>query len=766
MVEINKENKYYIELLGIKEKFSQFPNYLFNDIVTSLLREERILNNQGQIDLELFEVSKKSPSFIEKNKKRLEEDKYLKKEYTDFFLKKIKQYGELESSGELVVARGTEEPYAAGYSIDRYNSEVPEGYAYSSSKEINPNKVIPKEDYTMASFINNMKLNINTEHLFNALLVQQHHIKNTSFVQRAKIRIIGYIEKTEFPITYKAYCANPFCDNNIEYTALDMSTNLHCDFGHAILDANMRHSISTNRGIVNKTVNIYGYSVEIEKEDGRYEELDEIFWFLEEQDNAIIDCEFLRYAQQSGGTMKNRMFIVISKNRNFENKRLQREIICTSKSRDFLEDIYQSLKRYLKEEHEIMLRDDNKIISLFMIFQCCAMLLGKKFYFMVLGKTGSGKTFLSNIFPPLFTGMFVEVNGAQATKNRVIGGTGVKSSPFSSNVFQKGVVGTHDYVVFEEISNSFDTFGGDKTNNVFSMLKLTYNGRVPITSQGTRTYETTASLFLNGNIEQLNTVKEYIKKLKKKYRKNDFDNRWPLFMPIDYYKKKLKNPDLAKSHYEVRYLDEENINRHYVTGLPQAEMNRYPLFVIIEGEEEEELTDFYQKNEKLKSVIHREQIVEEIGMKIKKEDFASEEAEKFFEEKVYPYLKDEFLQKRQNFRPQKTNINNHMKKNLFLIAKIFFFCQKKFYGEPLDITNYDKKLFECFMSYNNNVLSTKQARMEERPFINDYSGFSIKSIMEEEAVKEIAEEEHPKEYFKDEKEKDIFTEYDSMEEFG
>lgn len=747
MIIINKENPYYRELLLLKRKFNQFNKGLFEEIISALLLEnENILTGLGQIDLYQFDKTKKYKYFYDKNTARLDEGRYIKKIYTDLFLEKIIQYKELESSGERKVTKVTDEAYKANIPIEDYNSMVPKDSKYNESD----NKIIPKESYTIVSFIENMKTNIYSEHLFNSLLKIQYSILNTSKIQRIKLRIIGFIEKAEFPITYKAYCSafnihtgGP-CERSIEYTLLDMASTLKCNFGNNRGNDEQDHPIKTTKGILNKSVYIYGYAVEIEKENGEFEEVNDIFWFLEEQNNSVVDCNFIRYSQQTN-SKDMKIFLVLASNSDNKEKRVDGEIITNSKKHNFLEDIFHCIKKYCRKEHGIIIRDDNKIVSLITIFQCMSQILGKPLYFMVLGKSGSGKSFITRLIPPLFLGRYTVVNGPQVTKNRILGGTGTKVSAFSSNVFQKGVVAL-DFVSVEEIGTSFDDFSNNKTSNIFTMLKMTYNGKVPISSQGTIEYDATAAISLSGNYKQSVAYNEYLKAIIKEYGTKEYDHSWPVLMPIEYYITKLKNVKLAKAHYKVRFINNDHTHKNFITGLPSAEMNRYPLFVTIEGEESNELTDFYEEEDNYKKPVHREQILEEIGARIKKDEFRSPEFIAFSKEQIYPYLKDDFFSKRQNYRPEKKNINNHLKKNIFWIAKIYFFCQKKFYGEDLILTEEDKKLFEEFMLYNYNVLTEKQAKMEEKPFFNDYSGFNKNGIIDEIIEKEIQRDEEAKEH--------------------
>ena len=74
------------------------------------------------------------------------------------------------------------------------------------------------------------------------------------------------------------------------------------------------------------------------------------------------------------------------------------------------------------------------------------------------------------------------------------------------------------YRSFFQIYFKVKKFGANENlNNLYSMIKLTYDGKVPITSQDTVCYETRASLILLGNYEQLSNQQAYRKLIIKKY---------------------------------------------------------------------------------------------------------------------------------------------------------------------------------------------------------------------------------------------------------
>jgi hypothetical protein len=339
--------------------------------------------------------------------------------------------------------------------------------------------------------------------------------------------------------------------------------------------------------------------------------------------------------------------------------------------------------------------------------------------------------------------MHVTLNGASVSKNRFLGGSGTTST-LSGNRFQKGVIGTHDFVICEESSNALNNFTGqysERTTNLFSMIKIVSEDKVPITTQDTQEYEAIASIYVDGNIEQINSTRDYIKKVAIAYKKNngegEYQSDWPLFRPISYYREVLKNDKLAKAHYIIRKLDNDYASCHYVTKLPPAEMARFAFFVTIENDNKTEFSDFKTLNEKHKDVVHREQIIKELSRRFKKFDikcFDAKECDndinKFLDE-IYVYLRNEFFEKRQNFRLDKKDINNHVKNYIRNIANSFFVFQKQFYSEPFVLTDYDKSIFERFMKYNYNVLTVEETKMIKEPDFNDYFEVNKSSVLNE-----------------------------------
>jgi hypothetical protein len=145
-----------------------------------------------------------------------------------------------------------------------------------------------------------------------------------------------------------------------------MANQIKCDLNmnNNIRAGIPRHPLSSSKGILNKGISLFGYILEIEKEPGVFKELTEIFYFTEKLNASMIDAQFIRYSGMSKQTKGNRIFIVLSyKNENI-NSVVPYDIITTDANKhNFIEDIYESIKKYNKKEHNIIIRDDNKIIS-------------------------------------------------------------------------------------------------------------------------------------------------------------------------------------------------------------------------------------------------------------------------------------------------------------------------------------------------------------------------------------------------------------------
>jgi len=711
-----KEFSLYLTRYNFKKATKKIKISIFE----SLLENSEEIVTDNKIDINKINIA---PYFIEENKKRLDNNCFTLAMSKDI-LTLLNNYENKERIKNVNIATEDYE-YRNSLKKENYNILVSEKEQYD---EVDVNELIPDDDYDYNSLIRNLEKNENLTHLFNHKIKNNLNL-NSPKLQRVTFKVINKCEDTTFPIKYKIVCPEPNCTNIVRFTELDLYRPIKC--GKDIEEEG--HKLTISNKIVETSRCLYGYNMETLENDN-FKELTPVVYSFEELKEDIIEAEIIN-ATISTGSMKLNNFLLILSTNPFNRAKLNKQIISKT-NKYFLEDIYLSFKDYLKEHHNILVRDDNKIVAHVLIFTLLAKIFhNKRFYSYIIGESGSGKTYWSKILPRLFTGLNITVNGSHVSKNIFLGGTSAKKSVFNTTMIQRGVVGTHDLVIAEEASNALNAYsdsGNNKVDNLFSMIKLSYEELVPITTQGTSEYPSRAVLFLTGNFEQLSTTKDYLSLVSARYKtlanNAKYSTNWPLFKSLEYYKKDLKNENLARAHYDIRRFNKDYHDNNYILRLPPAEMARFSFFIAIENNSKEEFSEFNKLNSNFNSFTHKEQIIEELGLLFHKLDInrlsdSQIPLYKPFFSDIYNYLSKEFFNKKQNFRLTKDDINQHIKINILDIARSFFLLQKQFYGKELKLLDEDKKLFENFMLYNYNNLSKEEANLTKRPYFNDYSLF-------------------------------------------
>lgn len=754
---LNRNNVYFQRVLDILHaKLNYFPKKLVIQLFERILSKDIILEEiDGKKEINLRLLTDVPQSFWSANTVDIINGKYLKSSITQEILSLVEKYIEIEMTS-VVAPDVPEYAYRDTMKTSEHN-DATDSIKYES--ELKLNEILPNDQYIYASLIRNLEVNIHASHLFNYALPVKG-LRNQNTIQRVRLKVMGEVEEFALPITYRIEC--PTCRNVAIFTEMDTTRKIYCTHNthfknnpNAAVRRGIDHEFTklTTKS-AEKSITLKGYMAETQNDEGNWIESENLFYSMVPLENTIQEVELIQHCTVNGSAINSSSFyIILSVNQTLFTQKLDKEVFGEIKGKTFLDQIQNGLVEYCREHHGMNVRSDNRYIGQINLFLMLANKIhNRKFYAFIVGTSGSGKTFWSELLTQLLPLTSTTFNGAQVTKNRFMGGDGSVKSISGTSTFQKGIVGTHDFIVGEEATNALDMFhitGGNKTANLFSMIKITSGEFVPITSQGTAMYPSKASLILLGNIEQLQNHTTYLKKVVNMVKKKDlafkYKSDWPRYRPLEYYLKQLESPLVANSHYEVRRLDEEYVTSHYVTKLPPAEMARFHFFVMLEADREEEFTDFRKGVEKL-GTVHMEQIWTEITKRLKVIDMKTEnrpEYNAFFDE-IYNYLFKEFFQQRQNFRLTKGNINTHVKNNIYLIAKSFFVMQKHWFDQPLSLTREDKDAFEFFMRFNYNTLSEDEARMERRPYFNDYSTFDETHILNNMVETDIHDEERRK----------------------
>lgn len=745
---INQNNRYYKKYLEYMEKtFNNFRKKPVLKIFEALVTEgaERITKDNAIDCKKLFS---ETDSFVRKNQKRFTNDLILKTDYAwqiiDIYLLYKKQES-IEKNPDMI---NEKYEFFNNIPVKEYNNKI---QSLSDTKrnyehDENPINIIPNENYSFKHLIKNFSRNKNMVHKYNHLIPEGFD-RSSVELQRARFRKLLEYDETTIPINYEIDC--PICQRKLVVNDFDFNASLRCTFNEIIPGMSEQsiqeivrrgHPIKKGSRMVKIAKTIYGYNLERIAPDGTIHDVPQMVYSFEKLKEETFQANFLFYLKESTNGLINDNILFILGTDDFDiEETIPYNIIQRTTNSDnkfFLADIFNSCLKYLQKEHDVIIQPKNQIIAYYVIFQLLMNLFHKqRTAFFMLGKSGTSKTFWSQILPRLFTPYFKSLDGVNVSKNVFLGGTSHKKSIFGTEQTVKGAVSNQDYVILEESSNSLDDFNfRRKINNCFYFIKVSSKAFLDVTTRGTSNYETRASLYLTGNLEHLSWTQTYQHRIARAYRelsKKEFNYSAPLFHPLDYYKDILQNYELGTAHYSIRTSDAMCVNRNPITLLPDAEMARFHFFIVIEDSYDtvQDIGDFFNVNKNFTCKIHREQILKELGLKFSRFDINALSEKKTpelirFKEQVYRYLKDEFFNSRQNYRKSVTeDVNAHVKEGLLNVVFSFFLFQKQFYSESLQLTDDDKKLFQYFISFNYNVITQEQASLKAPPLINDYSSY-------------------------------------------
>jgi len=599
-----------------------------------------------------------------------------------------------------------------------------------------------KTDFTSLKL--NLFYNNNLRYTYKELPAEE--INHTSNLQGAELFIEGSGGVLEFPTKYRLVCTHQDktgieCGNIVRFCDVHKASTIYCTDSSKDIPGE-RHTIKkVEKAELKESVPLYYYTGKDNKKNIEDNEDNTInIYSLIPITKELVKANVIKL--YNSDTKSYDVLILAMKEEEYMNKLEEPILIKDKKNGMFLLDIYESVKKYYKEQHDIIITDQNKYIGLIYINQ----LLNKIFFdirhhSMVIGGSGTGKTYFSKYFIPLFTFKYKNVLGSNITRNKFLGGQSSMRSIADRSLFEPGYVATQDVIFAEESTSSLEKYhlaqtgSGGVLNNLFDMLKNIDNP-FDVGIQGSRTVIPKAIVMLVGNTEQLVTHTENYKKAVrnryKRYSYNDernsmkhFKDNWALFKPIEYYINVMGNEALAKAHAYVR----KNLVRgYYATGLPEAEQSRFTYLVVLEDDKKGRMKRPYKgktkNNGDLTKNLHRKELYEELAQIFENKEIPDE-----LDREIYERFEEEYLNERNNYIKVKGNdINSHMYERMLEVSKQLVFMNKLYWDLPMTFTEEDKTMLKYFHSFNYNTLSNKESSMIKHPFINDYNVEEVKEI--------------------------------------
>ena len=610
----------------------------------------------------------------------------------------------------------------------------------------------PNHDFSYNDLLMNyFKFGAKIKYMFKQDIALRKMTETESTLQRNSIEIMGFIDMLAIPIKYEIKCTardkyNQECGNIINFCEAHKHSNIFCTDSLGDREVKNRHAIKKIDTAVSKELkNLYTYNARDMNSDGEKNET-LIIVSTEEITDSIIESNGFFIADAGANTSV--YYLISYKPKTSTTIELKGKILQKDRQKNyfFLHDMFESLKKYYTKYHKLPINNSNKIVGETILLQ----LLNNRYLdyiskSLVLGTSGSGKSFYTKVLPQLFTNKIQTIMGESVTRTMLLGGrSNVLSKRFNSP-YSPGYVSTNDMLVLEESAGGLNKIASSKAGgrglqdlgfNVVSALKNVGNKYEMFNPgiQGSKDTMSMANIVMLGNITNLHTpLQEYEKHLVRVYKTitkgKMYSKKHPLFRPIEYYKELDIN--LAKAHQIIR--QQFYNSKNYVTHLDEAEQSRFAIFILLDnsgGQTTEELIDEAANGtdfRPLKTQPHKTEFLKELDEAFLKDGDPLLEAPTDFKKSIRRFMAEYFYREPNNFVPEAplgkeggNKINTHLFNAQTALMTNMLYLNKLYWGDEIIFTDDDKNLIRYYESYNYNSLNSKEATMGKRPLINNH----------------------------------------------
>lgn len=709
---MNKYQKQLIDLCSRKSKL-KYHRFFYtpkSKLGEKLLQDAENIINNNKINFANYYDLEKCKGFIKSNPKKIDEEGNL---IDDNIHNKIIELLKLSNS-TLNIEKSSRDKEFIDVKENKYDDNF-----------------IPLETFNSFSFWLNAFKDSSIEYEFNKKIPNGMFDNTTTKIRSAKFKILSESEIISYPTHFETTCTGPVkinnkldynveCGEKIEFCEYHMSQKICCAAGH---------TLSNPRAVPSaENIELYSYVV-VDLNSEQDNEL--LIYSLNPIDAGIIIGNYINIQYQN-----NQKIIILLNHKKIitHKKELKNNILLRDKKNHFfLNDMYISIQKYLKDVFNFTLTNQSKYLGEVILFQCILKLMFNiPTNAIFLGTSGIGKSFWYNMLVPLMTMKKTKLYGLSVRRTKFIGGESNKKTLFSNAIFAPGVVETKDFVFIEEAGNALEdlNINKDKENNIFTMLKAA-SEEIDPGNRSSRPVKLNASCYLAGNIEDASSVVDnYRRKVLRKYKENTMGEKsrvsynLPLFKASKWYEEK-KNIELAKAHEFVRY--SEYNNKYYATNLSFAEQGRFDFCLLLEAESGDKGDDEYNPDE------------EKINVNFHREEFINECKNIFYEVDVETYVKiqqkvSELLNiKKNNYKVHNRFIIAQLKKRVFRLFRYLIICNRQYWEESCDLTKNpirDDELLAAhnWMLYNYNSLDNNEISMVKTPLPNTmyYDLFQLK----------------------------------------
>lgn len=721
-IKINDGNKYYKELkrffknrtlvIKLYGKWVHVPKVFYDKLILS---HEHIINNK-EIDVTLLLKTKELEQFLQYNKKRLDEDKFIKQEYVKPIIEILEKYVKEECVPNNKESSSFEYEYVDFIEFDS-------DFSLNSHLSVEDDIIYPSPTTTyLGSVLRNLFYNKDVNYAFNKNIQTANSVLEANEIKTGKFMITTNGDFIDIPTKYKVICRAHTkygeCGNVVYFNETHLFNTLKCNLNNGSAEG---HTINKPEKVSAwESKRFYSYTGKFISGDEGETTKEFTIYSLYPITQQIITANFLFINSKNYESF----LLIVSYSHEVEDNTTIPTIVKKDEEESFiLTDIYESIKEYYKKHHNIKITNDNRIVAHYIILLClCKMILNHKYVGAVFGKSGSGKTFWSRIITNLFSFSISMVKGTNITEAGFLGGKSNVSGLFGKSVWKAGLVETNDLITIDEATELLEKFKDKKdlsfNNNIYYLLKLVEEG----SKRGVMGAEITnpnAGIVLFGNLESLKNISaEYRKKVASKYRSytngKTYNNNWCLYRPIKYYKEVIKNDELAKAHAFIRtnYYKAEN----YITSLNEAEQGRIAFFLCIEHD-----NNVYQPyeftNDDEMGYLHRRQFMEELCENLGVVPKPTYKFKKLVHDFI---IKDYFYNEPNNFitHPLDTTKRQLFSRVVGLMTDLIWLNKHWNKKVTEDLNELEKGIIKYYLKFNYNSLNEDEARMSMHPFEN------------------------------------------------
>lgn len=580
-------------------------------------------------------------------------------------------------------------------------------------------ELLPDKKFDMTSLFYNLFKDKDINFRFNPSL---KNISSNDKVTTKTFELIGdVISVMDVPVKYEIKCTaynpkyNAVCNNLVKVSPIDaIHSAVKCRANHTIKNVEQATPSEVRRMFLYRAKE-YSSSSEV------------ILFSLNRFNSSKVVCNLVPVFDKN--VSKNNYYVLGFQSVN-PKKSLSEPILLKDEANYFfLNDIFESIKKYLKSNHREVVTNQNKVFALVMIFQYLSQrYLDTLYPALGIGKTRSGKSYFYHL---LSTTLFLNSVKLDPTirRNQFIGG----QSGFSVNnnrLFIPGHVQSKDFIFIEEMAEKINSIHSnsnfaklDVDNDLFNMFKRVYNFSdrlVNIGIQDSVDVKVNAVSFCTGNVESLTSVKQkYMKVFRSNYKKLGGDigslpsNTSP-WKPLNYYKK-FDDPLILKAHIITR----NELDFFFMSGLDFPDQSRFAFFLAVDPYSKNYESKVKTRGSNLNFIrdkVHKEELNDELddvfkGVFKKKHQ---KNMEKFLND-VYDWTEEFYNANKSQYHYENGEISGHIFDYLCESNRDFLLLQKTYYNQPFEFLEEDKQLLIYWNSFNYTMMDTDESAMVKQP---------------------------------------------------